>query len=833
MSLLGAAQAPAFGRPPAAGLQSAEDQRLTLEVVDAARSSARDPAAAARLQELLVQVDERLASGGAVGESLLGVVSELSYLHLNSALDPSERFLDSETCLRLAERAAEALHSPGVRAELRAWAALNLLRVLGQPADPAEAESKLRALAHASPSPSHRLRAELLLEVAELARSRSDFDEARRLLKEASSILGEVRTDREGPAAELEGAIEAQGAMLAALRMRAELKLGLLEVDLGRPDLAARHFLTSRPAAAAAGGPFLREQRLHEARFWVSVDDQDSAIERCDLVLADPGVEAVLVPSAHFHRGVARFQLAREAGTALDGARADLEAALAAGATATLAAECRFRLGEIAVEEGDLERAEAQLVAARTALGQAVRAPPALSVQIASLEVRVARLAGSRSRERLQADLDRLRELVEESMTDFRRLETVVGGVGFLRYPFRVEPILEWIEAELELEPGARGVEQALAPWIRAQMLGFLARGLGVCEPSLADVRGVLPHVGILLAWLPGQRATLLFVLEREGSPEVFHLPGRWALNRRIERQAERLATRRGDGASDKELEAEAEDLAEVLIPSAVAKRLTQGRRVVCVGFDLLGRMPLETLRLPGGHWLGSTVAVEHWPSIPVAVELARRHGGSAEEEREGALGFLAPSSTRSKLAPLEFGKEEREALERAWPGLEVLSGGEASEASAARLEAEPWGAALFLAHGLEDFDRPVPNGIALAAGGERDGDLWSEEVRALRAVPPLVVLGVCGAGFGAPRLGEDGAQHLGGVWIERGARSVVVSAFALERGVTVRTLDELGQGLTRGASLPEAMRAARSTVVEERPASIHPLLLQVVGWSP
>lgn len=819
---------------------SAGDARLAAELDAAALRSPQDPAAAARLQDLLLEIDERLATGDVLDELLLTVVCQRAALHPISALEPSERFLDEDACLQLAERAAQAARTPDVRAELTAQAALSIFLARRQTIDLDAAETKLRALAGATPPPTPATRVGLLLQVADLTRMRSDLtgtravlDEAVRILDDATRVLEDARTGLEVPLDARSRAIEEQVLLLADPRTRTELMLGQLELDLGRPDLAARHYRASRLTAQVAGGPTSRVQRINEARFWITVDDNEAVLDMCDELLDDSGMEASYLPSIHYRRGIACFQAAMEAGGPLDGAREELEVALASRADPAIACACRVRLGEIFIEAGDLDRAAMELAAARAASEAVGRVEAAVLAQLTYLEVRVERLRGSRSKKRLLDDCDALRATVEASMADFARLEPVFGGLGYLRYPHRVEPIVEWILAELENNDDGRGAERSIVPWIRSQMSGYLARRLSVREPTLADVRNALPTDGILLGYLPGQRETLLFVLEREGPVEVFSLEGRWTLNRRIDDQAMRLTTWRGEDAIGRRLEADAMELAADLVPPKVVGRMREGRRVVCVGTDLLGRLPFESLRLAGGQWLGGHVAIEHWPSIPVAVDLARRARAASATGHERAIGFLAPTSPRSELRPLALSVEECEALADTWSGLEVIRGNDATESSVSRLEEGGWRAALFLAHGLENPELPVPNGIALAAQEKHDGDLWAHEIRSLRAVPPLIVLGVCGAGFGAPRLGEDGANHLGGAWIERGARSIVLSGFGLERGVTVRTLATLGRGLSTGSSLPEAMRAARSTVAEGRPASIDPLLLQVVGWSP
>ncbi|HVS17403.1 MAG TPA: CHAT domain-containing protein [Planctomycetota bacterium] len=831
--------------------QSTSDDELAEEVRRAGFASLKDPREGLHLQELLLDVRLRLDDGDVPEDALLVAaatwVARVPYV----VRDPAALELDPERSMDLAEQAAESVRDPRVRSELRAQSAIDRFLVLRQPRAPDEAEAKFRGLVEAQPRPSPIVRAWLQLEVADLVRLRADFEAARELIEEAQSWVEEGASGEEyfydgafdsGPQAKA-----VQAGVCARLRARVELGLGQLELDLGRPDLAARHYLASRPYVAQADPRSQVEQSLNEVRFWISVQDYGRVIEVASGLPDRPELSAAERSQALLALGVARFQRARETSADLGPARADLERALELATGPAFAAACRLRLAEVALESGDHDGTRGHLDEARALLGEDLAVSPAVPAQLAYLEARLTRLDGQASDEDLRSRRDRLREVVEDSLGEFAGMEPALGGVGYLHHPHRVEPLIESVLVERALAGEVVDdfeSQRMLEPWVRAQMLGFLARGFQAERPGLADVRRVLPPDGILLGFLPGQGTSLLFVLE-DGPLEVHEVPGTWRLRARVESQVERLV-RAASGARVKGLEEAAAELGQDLLPESVRERLTPGRRVVVVGAELLGRMPLESLRLHDDAWLGDTVSIEHWPSIPVAVELAHRTG--ARERRNAgpprALAYLAPTSKVPGLAALHVSADEREALEDAWPELEVVIGADATESSLTRLQEAPYDAAIFVMHGLDDPRLPIPTGMAFAPerpseeGGERkapieDGALWAEELRELEGVPPLVVLGVCGASFGAQRLGEDGATHLGGLWLERGAERVVISSFRLERGETLQLVARFGVELGNGASVPEALRAARSALAEGRPDSIRRLLVQVVGWCP
>jgi CHAT domain-containing protein len=89
------------------------------------------------------------------------------------------------------------------------------------------------------------------------------------------------------------------------------------------------------------------------------------------------------------------------------------------------------------------------------------------------------------------------------------------------------------------------------------------------------------------------------------------------------------------------------------------------------------------------------------------------------------------------------------------------------------------------LAHGVDDVLRERGASILLAPSKGDDGILGCAEAETLLSAR-LVVLSSCRAGSGPQRLGDDGAEHLGGACFVAGADCVILSPAALDFDATL-----------------------------------------------
>jgi hypothetical protein len=135
---------------------------------------------------------------------------------------------------------------------------------------------------------------------------------------------------------------------------------------------------------------------------------------------------------------------------------------------------------------------------------------------------------------------------------------------------------------------------------------------------------------------------------------------------------------------------------------------------------------------------------------------------------------------------------------------------------------------------GTEDSENLIerPATLVLSPSDGHDGLLGPDEVEQI-AWPGLVVLSACGAAVGPARYGDDGIQHLGGVFIRGGAKVVLLTRADLEvastAALTAAFLENLVQrSLAPARALQEARRSVAATANWEHP--FYHSMLQVVG---
>lgn len=780
---------------------------------------ATEPDAALELEDILLELAPKLRAGGldpSMSEAVHGAAVTLALAPPRP--EGEARALEVEGCFDLADLAAAAHANPVRTSLLRASVALNRglhLSELGRTDDAADALERALLL---EPAPTY-YAARLQVELADIRRLGQDFDAAEALLDEARSSLESLPEDDP----------ERAGAGL-----RLELVFSRLSQDLGCADVAWSANQRARELVRGLAESERIPPDLEHAVFLLFSDRAAQAESLVDALLALPEFPPEFAAKALYLRGLARWVAARGAGRDTASARADLVDALARGLPSPESVLCRLRLAEMDLAAGSIDEARAQLAIVRDAPDR--NSDTLNAALFAAFEARALR-AIEAEREELAAARDAVRAAHTALLENRRRIALREGGVGFLHFGVRSEALGELVALELALEGPEQGARTAFDLLGEAQQLGSLARRMGLSAPSLAQVQASLPEGGLLLAYLAAPQSGWLLAIDARGV-EVHAIEGRWTLQAPLERfatlltrsPAELPAERRSKHAA--EVDRMARDLRSRLVPDGVLARVLAARSVTVVSESQFPRLAFEALRLPDGRWMGCAAALDHWPSLPVGVDLVRRARATKPAESRRAVGLAAPTHPGALGVPLRLDASQRKSLESAWRGLELWTGSDASAARLAATDLSNARALIFLVHGVEDPDRALPLGMALSGASGTEGVLWSESVaHAPRVELPLVVLGVCGAGRGPKRLGEDGAAHLGGAWIRRGAHCVVQSSFDLEESSTRRQIVALGQGLARGRSVAEALRDARRELARERPEEpYYHQLLQAFG---
>jgi CHAT domain-containing protein len=138
--------------------------------------------------------------------------------------------------------------------------------------------------------------------------------------------------------------------------------------------------------------------------------------------------------------------------------------------------------------------------------------------------------------------------------------------------------------------------------------------------------------------------------------------------------------------------------------------------------------------------------------------------------------------------------------------------------APASLVSAAAEGAAILhvVCHGVYDDSRERGALLALAPAPGDDGLVDCEEVEVMPGTARLVILSACGAARGPRRVGDDALTHLGGAFLEAGARAVVVSARPVELRATTRLMVAFHRALARGAPTAAALRDARRELASD-----------------
>lgn len=464
------------------------------------------------------------------------------------------------------------------------------------------------------------------------------------------------------------------------------------------------------------------------------------------------------------------------------------------------------------VEVGDSENASKAAGALRPLLAGAGEV--FLRLELCELESRIARLKRTEG-----VELERVAKELESAFTEtlelWDRAERRAGGLGFLQLASRRSVLCELIQLSVQRFGSARGAEAGLQAVLEAQARGSLARALNAPVGSLSAIREkLIPDGGGLLLYLHGPSETCIFAIDR--SEVTLSIVPLLKPTRQLAMEARELLERRpAVDAVQRRAEVTrwqklALELREAVIPKRVLDRVAGWKTLTVVGADFLGGLPFDALPGWRGTPLGCELPMVVLPSVPVALAVAAR---PTEPRAHGWVELRAPkiapelASRFPGLAPLSVRDRDVRSWRGSWSAGPEFSDANATE-SALRGALEKSSPLLLqiLAHGIEDANRERPSGIALAGA---DGDLWCDDVEAMKA-PPLVVLATCGAARGKLRRGEDSVQHLGGAFLRAGARAVLLSQGDLELDSTSALLAAFHAALRPGRSPAQALLEAR-----------------------
>ncbi len=756
--------------------------------------AASDPLAALVASEELAQLldairprtaeEAELAFAYVEGAVVLSGIPSAHWTHplprielLEDAHSVAKRLGDHELRANVARQLATCLRDSGRRGEARAILDETL-----------EACTRARGM-----------RPFLLLSLADLALHEGDLAEAGRALDEAE-----------------DGLLDGDGGFAPHRTARCTLHglRGWLELYRGLPDRAAPHLTRERELARELGDPRLVAAALVRfadlclaTRRFRTLETQIESALRSGTLEGLPDTRSLLL----LQLGKAASTRARrepESGSELRAKARDAFERALASPLHDIAVEARVWLAELALGEGRPEEAAHWLAE------PAGSDEPETLALAAALRAELAVARGD-SEERLRGAFAELQSAVERFRETWRASPRRRGGSAFLHYTGRRRMLNELFRLSMHLDPGERGVLRAFDELMAVQALGTTARESGYRYAGLAELRRALAEPdGGYLAYVPGPERSYVFTLDAD-LVLCTEIASSFDLRVAREDAAARGVTALGP-------------LADLLLPQSVRERMSGWTSCTIVGIDLLGYVPFENLPV-GSETLGERWSVSYLPSFPVGELLASRPVGSRWDVVLVAAPPIAPSVAERlpRMGSFDLDPAEARALLDAYPDdrKRFHTGEGATRENLAR--ASDAAVLQLVTHGVYAAERERPAGFVLAPSEETDGVLWCEDVEEM-AVPPLVVLAVCGTGRGPRRRGEDGVADLGGAFLRAGARTVILSAGRVEYEPTLALFGLLHAELAKGARPAAALRDARSAFRERR--RNEPPLFHVVG---
>ncbi len=342
--------------------------------------------------------------------------------------------------------------------------------------------------------------------------------------------------------------------------------------------------------------------------------------------------------------------------------------------------------------------------------------------------------------------------------------------------------------------------------------------------PSLEQLRRSLAPGQAVLSYqlyLPGTSLLLVHTAERS---RVYPMPTRDEVE---------AAVRLYIGALERrdELEGElAAQLHRMLLAEALEDLPAEVTRLSIVPDGPLQRLPFHALReAQGSDPLARRYSIGVVPSISTWMRLRNTptEAGNAvlaladpelpvEESETSSLRAWSLDQVGGLGALPHARREAAAAVRRLGSGSELHTGAAASEHLIKTEDLTGFRMLHFAAHALLDDAHPERASLLLTPGAPgEDGLLQVREIVELNLQGQVVVLAACKSAAGREVMGE-GVVGLSHAFFQAGARAVIGGLWPLRDDETERLIDRMYAELARGASVVEALGAARRRALQD-----------------
>lgn len=360
---------------------------------------------------------------------------------------------------------------------------------------------------------------------------------------------------------------------------------------------------------------------------------------------------------------------------------------------------------------------------------------------------------------------------------------------------------------------------------------------------GLAQARELLPDDrSAILEYFLGEEGSHLFLVTKTDLA-LFPLPPRQQIETSLSAYLKLLSDPpkgRWDGLPA------AKRLSRELLHPAI-RRLPRGvQNILIVPDGCLCYLPFETLPLlqneqaSGEDYLISRFAVSYAPSCSSLSILMAKDMKAAPPKDFLAFGnpfYSTPArpEKKTKITVAGLMKEiyvgqgyDLASLERSETEIKDISaffsksrrdiylGKRASEEAIKNIPLGNYRIVHFACHGFLDETVPFRSGLFLSStdGGGEDGFLQAREIAGFRLNADLVVLSACRTRRGYIEKGE-GIMGLTRIFFSAGARSVVSTLWEISDRAAVPLMRDFYDGLSRGKSKAQALRAAKLRMLE------------------
>ncbi len=580
------------------------------------------------------------------------------------------------------------------------------------------------------------------------------------------------------------------------------------EISLGRPSRAAEWLDQAERLATLIDAFPIRwlvfDLRLRQALALSAWDEIEPLIERAqDAGLLD-GLSASERAQLDLRRAIARHEL-RLREDPSDLSELGVIRALSVDESAPPARRSTAAHFAAAYLVGAGDAAGAREALARVAgPSDSAHRPSFEAADLDAIALRIALVEGDGPGAR--AALEQLERSAARFLDDWAVVAELSSAVAVLQFAQRERVLAELVRGCLAVHGPEAGARRGLEWLHRAQLIGGLARGLGLDRASGSLERD--------LEWLVGPgRGLVVFQSDRDHSfvflvdahaLRCFEVGG----GERLREAASALANaatravHAGADLGDARVHEALTELAELIGARDWLAWLNGLDGVTVVGDESVGHLPLALLETGESERLGARIAMTYAPSMPVAAELARR------ADDFGKVGFeqFRACLLGAAAAPADVGIEPERMQQWAdrLGGRALMRVGEDAVAAALDALGDEHQLLQVVAHGRYDPQRECRAGFLLSGG-----EVWSDSIER-RRMPRLVALAVCGASQRPVLLGDDGRTGLAASFLLAGSNCVLQTPIDLEVEAAVALFERVSVLVGAGASPAEALRDAR-----------------------